>query len=204
MLWEEVQQELEMSEEDIQQELLKYLKEQGPTNTFSLSSKFEIDRDKLLTIAKNLEKEQAVKFERGNIVFLKFPRKEAAEAKKPVLKPKVGGRLQRERLQILEVQKENKRLREKLQELEASHVRRVEELKEEIKELEQKAATPKIVRKIIIKKVPVKVKKQEKKYEQKKPGAKIKMPKFPKFKIKIPKLKSNLLKKIQRFKIPGV
>lgn len=150
----------------VNSEILKYLKEEGPTNTFRLTRMMGLERNKLLTIIGKLEEKEAVKCERGNVIFLKFlstekpvkavapllslPEQQKNEqaaartpAKRKLAKPPVKSKA------LLLLQAENKQLQQK-----------VWRLGETVKELEEKAsAAPKTitrtVTKSIIKKVPV-------------------------------------------------
>ncbi len=148
-----------MAGEDITSEVLKYLKEEGPTNTFRLTRMMGLERNRLLTLIGKLEEKEAVKFERGNVIFLKFlpegkaitkassePRKEATPIK---LEPSSEKLKIKEFLQTENLRSENKQLQ-----------RKVSQLGEAMKELERKAsAAPKTITKTvtrtIIKKVPV-------------------------------------------------
>ncbi len=140
--------------EDIISEVLEYLKKAGPTNTFRLASVMGIDRAKLLNLLKKLEEIQAIQFEHGNAVFLKFvseekPKSKPAEIEKPSphpeqkIKTKSVKSAKQKALQLL--QTENTHLKGKLS-----------ELKETVKELEKKAsARPKTITRTVIEKVPV-------------------------------------------------
>ncbi len=140
--------------EDRVSELLEYLKKAGPINTFRLASVMNLERSKLLQIIGRLEEKEAVKFERGNVIFLKFPSEEKPVKtilpkleKKKTEKAAVKRPVEQKLLQI--IQTENAQLQGK-----------VSELKETVKELEKKASVrPKTitrtVTKTIIKKVPV-------------------------------------------------
>ncbi len=135
--------------EDVISEILEYLKKAGPTNTFRLSSVMDIDRAKLLNLLKQLEEKQAIRFEHGNAVFIKFvsgekPKTVEFETSSPRPKQKIERKpAQSKALQLL--QTENTQLRGKLS-----------RLKETVRELEKKAsARPKTITRTIIKKVPV-------------------------------------------------
>ncbi len=157
--------------EDINSEILKYLKEEGPTNTFRLTRMMGLERNKLLTLIGKLEQKEAVKCERGNVIFLKFPSissiekpvkaisrlpeqkniEQAATIEKRVVEKRVQAAIRKpaQPKALLQLQAENKQLQ-----------RKVWQLGETMKELEQKAqAAPKTitktVTKTIIKKVPV-------------------------------------------------
>src|SRR3989344_9380026 len=58
--------------EDVVHKILEYLKKKGPTNTFRLSSVMGMERDQVIKVLKRLEEKQAIRFEYGNAVFLKF------------------------------------------------------------------------------------------------------------------------------------
>lgn len=179
--------------EDIISEILVYLKKAGPTNTFRLSSIMGLERDKLLHILKRLEEKEAIRFECGNAAFLKFvsgekPRPKAVKIEKSPPRPSTKVKRKPAKPRVLQLlQTENKQLQEKLS-----------ELKETVKELEQKAvARPKTITrtviKTIIKKVPViktvvkripvpLLPKKERKIKEKPKAKKFEFPKkFPKF-----------------------
>ena len=157
-----------MGSEGIIREILEYLKKEGSTNTFKMARAIGLERNKLLTVIGRLEKKEAVKLERGNVIFLKFP-----VAEKPVkaisprseqknidsiLEPKKIEKAVANKLAIskpakpralLRLQSENKQLQ-----------RKVLQMGETMKELERKAlARPKTITKTvtrtIIRKVPV-------------------------------------------------
>lgn len=133
--------------EDI--EILEYLEKAGPTNTFRLSSVMGIDRTKLLSLLKKLEEKQAIRFEQGNAIFIKFVSGETpkpTEVKEPSFQPRRKAPRKSTKPKALPfLQTENTHLKGKLS-----------ELKETVKELEKKAsARPKTITRTIIKKVPV-------------------------------------------------
>ena len=142
-----------------------------------------LERDQLLNILKGLEKKQAIRFEYGNAVFIKFMSEDSEEKSKPVEKPvkikkpsprpeqKIKRKpIQSKALQLL--QTENTQLQRKLS-----------ELKETVKELEQKASTPLLPspseKKKKIKKEP-KVKRKFKPFSFMKNIKKLKKPEFVK------------------------
>ena len=198
-----------MAGEDIISELLEYLKRAGPTNTFRLASVIGMERDQLLGILKKLEEKQAIRFECGNAVFIKFISEEKpkpAEITKTSFAPKKRVKRKPQKSKALQLlQTENTRLHRKLL-----------ALKETLKELEKKAhARPKTITKTItrtvVKKVPVvktvvkripapRSQKKEKKIKPKKLKKKSKKFKVPKFKFKVPKFK--FLKSIKQLKKP--
>jgi len=226
-----------MAAEDIVNKVLEYLKEEKQINTFRLATELGIERHKLLNILKKLEEKEAVEIKSGTVKFLKFPGqekkavekaikkapsepKEKAKAKKATAKRKPG---------VLETtQEENKRLKEKLLELQKAppkiirrtkvkkiiekvpvKSRKLEEQAERIKELEEKikalqSAPPKIIKRTIIKKVPVKVKEEPVKEE--KEEIKPKKLKLPKFNISwVKKLKfAGLNKNIKELNVPDI
>lgn len=71
-----------MTGENIVSEILGYLKNRGPTNTFRLAREIGLDRHELLDILERLEEKQAVRFEHGNAIFIKFISKKKLKAKK--------------------------------------------------------------------------------------------------------------------------
>lgn len=158
--------------ESIIEEILTYLEKKGPTNTFRLASVIGMERYQLLNILKKLEEKQAVKFEYGNVIFLKFVSEEISKPvevqKISLTSEKVVRRKPAKSKVVQLLQTENKQLQGKLS-----------ELKETIKELEKKASAHpntiiKTITKIRIKKVPVikkipvpSLKKREKKVKEK-------------------------------------
>ncbi len=140
-------------------EVLEYLKKEGSTNTFKMARMMGLERNKLLTLIGRLEEKEAVKMERGKVIFLKFPAVQEPVLKKPaktISSPpeqqkikKIAIRKLAKPNEVLLLQTENKQLQ-----------RKVVQLGETMKELERKAsAVPKTITKtvtrIIIKKVPV-------------------------------------------------
>lgn len=178
--------------------ILEYIKEEGPTNTFRLARELNLNRHKVLKIIKDLEAKEALEFKSGLVKFLKFPVIEK-KIKKPIeiktiKKPK---RIAKRKSKVLEnLQTENLKLKEKLSTLKVT-----------IKELEQKAAQPKIIRRTIIKKVPSppKIIKKTIIKRIKVPVIKtiIKKVKAPKIK-KLPRLKILDMKSIQQLNIPKI
>lgn len=139
--------------EDVISKILDYLEKAGPTNTFRLSSVMSIDRAKLLSLLKKLEEKQAIRFEHGNVVFIKFVSGETpkpTEVKEPSFQPqKIAARKPAKPKALQLLQTENTQLQLKLS-----------KLKETVKELEKKAhARPKTITrtitKTVVKKVPV-------------------------------------------------
>jgi len=201
-----------MISESAYNRILEYLKKQGQTNTFRLARELGIDRHKLLNIIRELEEKQAIEFKSGIVKFLRFPKEEKPikvkkahfEAKKKRIHKKKAIR----RKINLNLQAENKRLKEKLLELEDNIKRKaniknkkireqsehIENLGKTIKELQKKAnLPPKIIRKTIIKKVPIKVKEEAVKQKKKE----IKSQRF-----KIPKFDISWVKNIQQLSMP--
>lgn len=207
-----------MEDENLTKDTLEYLKGEGPTNTFKLSSEMGLERSKLLNLLKKLEEKQAVRFEHGNVIFLKFPSEEKPKSTKvkkflPAPKEKVERKPAEPKvLQLL--QTENKQLKEKLLEIKKKRVsppktitkiiikkipaskrlkNKLLELEKTIELLEQKAATPKVITKTIIKKVPV-IKNK----------GRLKIPKFklPKIKRKFKLLEFKLLKNVKQLRKP--
>ena len=141
--------------EDITYQILEYLKKKGPTNTFRLSSVMGMERDQLIKVLKRLEEKQAIKFECGKAIFLKFISEEKPKPieSKPIETAKIFSapppRAKRKSKALQLLQTENAQLQRKLL-----------KLKESIKELEKKAsARPKTITrtitKTVVKKVPV-------------------------------------------------
>lgn len=194
-----------MAGEDIISEILGYLEKAGPTNTFRLSSVMGMERDQLLSILKKLEEKQAIRFEYGNAVFLKFvsgEKPQSAEVHK-ISPPseKAAKRKSKKSKAVLLLQTENTQLQKKLS-----------ELKETVKELEKKAsARPKTITrtitKTVVKKVPVirtvvkripspaKKEKEKKVKETQKLKKKFKLPSF-----KLPAF--TFMKNIKKLKEP--
>lgn len=154
-----------MAGEDINIEVLGYLKEKGSTNTFRLASVMGMDRAKLLSLLKKLEEKGAIRFEHGNAVFIKFVSEEKTE--KPKSKPieiKISSshpecEVKRKEHQVKRKSAKSKAL-QLLQIENKQFQRKVVQLGETIKELERKAsAAPKTITKTItktiIRKVPV-------------------------------------------------
>ena len=142
-----------VGEDIIISKLLEYLKRAGPTNTFRLASVIGMERDQLLGILKKLEEKQAVRFEYGNAVFIKFVSEEKSrpvEITKTSFAPKKRAKRKSQKSKALQLlQTENKQLQGKLL-----------ELKETVKELEKKTRVrpktiTKTLTKTVIKKVPV-------------------------------------------------
>ena len=141
--------------EDVVHKILEYLKKKGPTNTFRLSSVMGMERDQLIKVLKRLEEKQAIRFEYGKALFLKFISEEKPKPieSKPTATAKVFSappkRAKRKSKALQFLQTENTQLQRKLS-----------ELKETVKELERKAsARPKTiirtVTKTVVRKVPV-------------------------------------------------
>jgi len=141
--------------EDVVYKILDYLEKKGPTNTFRLASVMEMKRDQLIKVLKRLEEKQAIRFEYGNALFLKFVSEEKpkpiesrpTETTKVFSAPSKRAKKKSKALQFF--QTENIQLQRKLS-----------ELKETVKELERKAsAGPKTitrtVTKTVVQKVPV-------------------------------------------------
>src|SRR3989338_4697749 len=110
-----------MVAEDVVNKVLEYLKKHGQTNTFKLATELKIDRHKILNIVKKLEEKQAVEVRSGIVRFLKFPVKEK-RVKKKIVKVKKAPSKSKKKIKhkkaALEIfQAENKRLKEKLSEL---------------------------------------------------------------------------------------
>ncbi len=192
-----------MAGEDIIGEILVYLKKAGPTNTFRLSSVMGLERDKLLHILKRLEEKQAIKFECGKAIFIKFiSREEPQPAEITKTSPKSEKRVKRKpakskALQLL--QTENTQLQKKLS-----------GLKETVKELEKKAtARPKTitrtVTKTVVKKVPM-IKTVVKRIfvhpSPLPPKKEKKNKKTPKLKQKLKKLKTSKKFRLPKIKLP--
>ena len=144
-----------MGGEDVVYKILDYLEKKGPTNTFRLASVMGLERDQLIKILKRLEEKQALRFEYGNAIFLKFISEEKPKPveSKPTKITKVSSappkKAKRKSKALQLLQTENTQLQRKLS-----------ELKETVKELERKAsARPKTiirtVTKTVVKKVPV-------------------------------------------------
>ncbi len=143
-----------MVDESITKKVLEYLKKEGSTNTFKMARTMSLERNQLLTLIGRLEKKEAVKYERGKVIFIKFPAVEkpvkvvsSLLKQKNIEKAATGKPAQPKALLLL--QAENKQLQ-----------RKVLQLGESMKELERKAsAAPKKITKTIIrtiiKKVPV-------------------------------------------------
>jgi len=222
--------------EDVQRQVLEYLKKKGHTNTFRLARELGIDRHKLLNVIDKLREREAIELRHGNAIFLKFlseERKAKIEVKKAPSAPKIRaksnelsaaqrGKL-REKTKLLgSLQYENKKLKEKLSELEGSFKRQhytkskkfreqdelIEKLENRIKALQEKARSkpkiitrkievPKIITKTvvkrIIKKVPVEVIKKVTVRVKEKPRAK---------EFKLPKINLPKIKNIQRLERP--
>jgi len=174
---------------DIINEILEYLKKEGPTNTFRLARDIGLERHKLLNLLEKLEKKGAIEFKHGLAIFLEFPAEEKpkpAEIKESSPKPK---RKPAKPQAWQFFQAENKQLKEKLLEVE-----------ETMKKLEKKAnAVPKTITKTIIKQIPI-TKTVIKKVSAPLPRKKKKNKRKTKKKIKrdISKKKS----KIRKFKLP--
>ena len=189
--------------EDVVYKILDYLEKKGPTNTFRLASVIGMERDQLIKVLKRLEEKQAIRFEYGNALFLKFISEEKAKPieSKPLETTKLSSappkKVKRKSKALQFLQTENTQLQRKLS-----------ELKETVKELGKKAsARPKTrtVTKTIIRKVPViktVVKKiylspRKKKKNGKKPTVK------KKFKVRSFKLpKFTCMKNIKQLKEP--
>ena len=168
-----------MVSEDAATKVLEYIKKHGQTNTFRLASELGVDRSRILNIVEKLEEKEAVEVRSGIVFFLKFPRKEKKAVKK-VAKPKKKARRKSNALEDLKA--ENKRLKEKLLELEANKERQtsiknkkireqdeqIENLKKTIKEVQK--APPKIITrtkvKEVVKRVPVKSRKLKEQTKQ--------------------------------------
>src|SRR3989338_6618937 len=58
--------------EDVQRQVLEYLKKKGQTNTFRLARELGIDRHKLLKVIDKLREREAIELRHGNAIFLKF------------------------------------------------------------------------------------------------------------------------------------
>ena len=189
--------------EDVVYKILDYLEKKGPTNTFRLASVIGMERDQLIKVLKRLEEKQAIRFEYGNALFLKFISEEKAKPieSKPLETTKLSSappkKVKRKSKALQFLQTENTQLQRKLS-----------ELKETVKELGKKAsARPKTrtVTKTIIRKVPViktVVKKiylspRKKKKNGKKPTIKKKF-KLPSFKLP----KFTFMKNIKQLKEP--
>lgn len=227
-----------MAIEDAGNKVLGHLKKEGEKNTFRLARELRIDRHEILNIIKKLEEKGAVELKTGKVRFLKFPKGEKKvkiEVKKALstptekAKPKAKASAQRnakltEKLKLFgSLQYENKKLQDKLSELEAGIKRQhytkskkfrkqdelIEKLENRIKALQEKAKSkPKIVtRKIevpkiitktivkrIIKKVPVEV--------IKKIRVRVKEREAKPREFKFPKINLPGIKNIQRLKRP--
>ena len=185
---------------DIINEILEYLKKEGPTNTFRLARDIGLERHKLLNLLEKLEKKGAIEFKHGLAIFLEFPAEEKpkpAEIKESSPKPKKKVKPKKTKPKRKPAkpqawqffQAENKQLKEKLLEVE-----------ETMKKLEKKAnAVPKTITKTIIKQIPI-TKTVIKKVSAPLPRKKKKNKRKTKKKIKrdISKKKS----KIRKFKLP--
>lgn len=198
-----------MAAEESFRKILEHLKKKGPLNTFRLARTLDLDRSRLLNFIEKLEKAGAVEVQHGLVKFLKFVVEEKKvskpeEAKKTGSKPKkkIVNIKKRKKIQkkstTLNVQIENKELKEKILQLESK-----------VKELRKKAAIPpKIIQqtKTIIKKIPVpflppsspppKKKKRKIKRKKIKKKAKLKIAK----KFKLPKF--TFMKNIKQLKKP--
>ena len=201
--------------EDVVYKILDYLEKKGPTNTFRLASVIGMERDQLIKVLKRLEEKQAIRFEYGNALFLKFISEEKPKPiePRPTETAKVFSalpkRVKRKSKALQFLQTENAQLQRKLS-----------KLKETVTELERKArAHPKTITrtitKIVVKKVPVTktiIKKvpaiktvvkrihlslRKKKKNGKKPIVKKKF-KLPSFKL----LKFTFMKNIKQLKEP--
>lgn len=180
-----------MAIEDAGNKVLEYLKKKGQTNTFRLARELGIDRHKLLNVIKELHEKQAIELRYGNISFLKFPSKEKKariEVKKAPSVPKIKaksnelsaqrGKLHEKTKLLGSLQYENKKLKERLSDLEGSVKRQhytksrkfreqdevIEKLENRIKALQEKAKikpkivtrkieVPKIITKTIVKRI---------------------------------------------------
>ena len=224
-----------MAIEDVQNQVLEHLKKKGQTNTFRLARELGIDRHKLLRVIDKLRERGAIELRHGNAIFLKF----LSEEKKakiveipsaPKIKAKHKAKTVAERSAMLiekqklvgSLQYENKKLKEKLLEFEASVKRQhytktkkfreqdelIEKLENRIKALQEKVESkPKIItRKIevpkiiiktivkrVIKRVPVELIKKVPVRAKEKPRAK---------EFKLPKINLPNIKNIQRLERP--
>lgn len=156
-----------MMDENIIKDVLTYLKKAGPTNTFRLATETGLERAKLLNLLKKLEEKQAVKFECGNAIFIKYISEEKlnpTKIKEPS-KPKKKIKNKQQIKKVKSVVKRKPATPKALQLLQTENIQlkeKLTKLEETIKELEKKAiARPKtIIRtrtitKTVVKKVPV-------------------------------------------------
>ena len=216
--------------EDVQRQVLEYLKKKGQTNTFRLARELGIDRHKLLKVIDKLREREAIELRHGNAIFLKFPSEEKkAKIVEIPSAPKIKAKTVAKRSAMLiekqklvgSLQYENKKLKEKLSEFEASVKRQhytktkkfreqdelIEKLENRLKASQEKAKikpkivirkieVPKIITKTIvkriIKKVPVEV--------IKKVPVRVKQREAKKFKL--PKINLPNIKNIQRLERP--
>lgn len=168
-----------MALEDDAQAVLKYLRGEGPENTFRLATRLGLERGKIVRILRKLNEEEAVEFKTGVAKFLKFPSEEKAVKAEKAFPKEETRRITKKaaakhRVGVAKrLQAENEMLRVRVSELETGYATKVRQLRNQsgcieklettVKALQQKAkASPKIVTKTIVKKVfqkvPVKVK----------------------------------------------
>src|SRR3989338_2044834 len=220
--------------EDVQRQVLEYLKKKGHTNTFRLARELSIDQHKLLNVIKELHEKQAIEIRYGNVSFLKFPSKEKKakiEVKKVLSATKIRAKSNelsaqksrfREKTKLLgSLQYENKELKEKLSELESGIKRLhytkskkfreqdelIEKLENRIKALQEKAKTPKIItRKIEVPKIITKtIVKRIINLPDIKNIQRLERPEFLEQKIRAGKINfSGLNKNIQQLHVPGI
>ena len=219
--------------EDVQKQVLEYLKKKGRTNTFRLARELGIDRHKLLKVIDKLREREAIELRHGNAIFLKFLSEErkAKIAVKTPSAPKIRAKSNelsaqksrfREKTKLLgSLQYENKKLKDRLSELEAGIKRQhytkskkfreqdelIEKLENRIKALQEKAKTPKIItRKIEVPKIITKtIVKRIINLPDIKNIQRLERPEFLEQKIRAGKINfSGLNKNIQQLHVPGI
>ena len=222
-----------MVTEDVQRQVLEHLQKKGQRNTFRLARELGIDRHKLLNVIRLLHEKEAIELRHGNAIFLKFPseEKKAKIVEKIPSAPKIGVKSNelsaqksrfREKTKLLgSLQYENKKLKDRLSELEAGIKRQhytkskkfreqdelIEKLENRIKALQEKAKTPKIItRKIEVPKIITKtIVKRIINLPDIKNIQRLERPEFLEQKIRAGKINfSGLNKNIQQLHVPGI
>jgi len=211
--------------EDIINEVLGYLKEKGPTNTFRLAGDIGLERHKLLHILEKLEEKGIVGFKHGLAMFLEFPAEEEEKPKpveikvsSPKLKKKVKPKKTRPKRKPAKawqvLQTENKQLKEKLLEVEETMIKLEKKASAVPKTIIKKVPVVKtIIKKVrVVKEIPVppapkkkkkvkrKIKKRKVKKKKSKDKSKIKKVKKTSKKFKFPKF--TFMKNIKQLKKP--